>query len=620
MFLVTLPAVSSAESFNSKNLEDGDKVLLPENILRDLMALGNMPHPLIFKITNLMSQSVCHCGVLEFSETQQRAVLPNWMFSNLNLEFGNSVSLSLAPLPKLTYVRFKPMSFKFSQILNPKASLEHALRKFTSLTLNDSIPIQTSSGSFKFLVAEIEPSVGDNPAGCIVDSDLKVEFDSPDGKDADAPPELLHLNTEIEGEVCANCYTYFKCKFPKHETTVTLSLIALTGDPDVYISTTTDKPTALNHERSAGSSRNMSIIWQRLETDSSQWYFIGVHAYKEPATFQLSISEVDSSDDESGKSTMSTIDHSDDPNFETCKNCGRFISKSSSFMHSMRCSRHNWRCPECDEVVRVSEKESHGHCPQCQKVIDPKDLQKHMDLIHSPTLCTCGMKVDPEALELHQEIECIMRLVDCKWCQSPFPLKELSEHERYCGGKTVECPLCNQSVARKKFQIHNAVVHSINPCVTSSGNRHSPTLQESTSSSPDIVPGYIQSSPDSEMISGQSPAMSEQQRLLEQTLQTSREELELREERMLEEALLQSMSFPSDEKIDIPEDEEELPFSWDSPENVLPAIGSNNLASHNSKFAPESELDESNDFGSDSDLDLDEYELEWPDDLAENSK
>jgi len=86
-----------------------------------------------------------------------------------------------------------------------------------------------------------------------------------------------------------------------------------------------------------------------------------------------------------------------------------------------------------------------------------------MDLRHTKILCDCGLSFEPSELQHHKETSCTQRRMNCMWCHLPTPQSDLESHQAYCGGKTISCNLCQQSIARKRMQIHLAVQHNINP-------------------------------------------------------------------------------------------------------------------------------------------------------------
>jgi ubiquitin fusion degradation protein 1 len=80
-------------------------------------------------------------------------------------------------LSKATFVKFRAQSVDFLEISNPRAVLEVTLRKFTCLTVGDTICFTHSGKKFFLDVMEVQP----NGAASIIETDCNVDFDEPLG-------------------------------------------------------------------------------------------------------------------------------------------------------------------------------------------------------------------------------------------------------------------------------------------------------------------------------------------------------------------------------------------------------------------------------------------------------
>uniref|UniRef100_A0A7E4UU85 Ubiquitin fusion degradation protein 1 homolog n=1 Tax=Panagrellus redivivus TaxID=6233 RepID=A0A7E4UU85_PANRE len=176
--LRAFPAVffQNADQKKIKEINYGGKILLPNSVLDQLVRL-NIQYPMLFKLTNMTTQRVTHCGVLEFLAEEGKCFLPQWMMDQLHLSEGTHVSIQYVSLPSATYARFKPMSTDFLQVTNPRAMLEIELRKFACLTKNDIIAVEYNGQLFEFKVNELKPK----NAVTIIECDMNVEFDAPEG-------------------------------------------------------------------------------------------------------------------------------------------------------------------------------------------------------------------------------------------------------------------------------------------------------------------------------------------------------------------------------------------------------------------------------------------------------
>ena len=80
-------------------------------------------------------------------------------------------------LAKASFVKFRAQSVDFLEVSNPRALLEVSLRKFTCLTVGDTICIPHSGRKFYLDVREVQP----NGAASIIETDCNVDFEEPLG-------------------------------------------------------------------------------------------------------------------------------------------------------------------------------------------------------------------------------------------------------------------------------------------------------------------------------------------------------------------------------------------------------------------------------------------------------
>lgn len=88
----------------------------------------------------------------------------------------------------LRYVKIQPQSPDFLDITDPRAVLEHTLRQFTTLTLNDRIPIYYNNKVYELLVVAVSPDQAGKRAISVVETDLQVDFETPVGYEAPKAP------------------------------------------------------------------------------------------------------------------------------------------------------------------------------------------------------------------------------------------------------------------------------------------------------------------------------------------------------------------------------------------------------------------------------------------------
>ena len=196
---------------------DGDKIILPHNVLSEYVDNGNttetgedctgdpseldtvrehreMDFPLSFKISNANKEIIV--SVLDFTGDPDTVVIPQWLFYNLYpLQLGDIVSVSVYSggytnnkLSKGTCITLRPHTIDFLDITDHKAILEHNLKHYSILNKYTTIAIEYLDVQYNIDVIDTKP---DNVID-IINSDLEVEF---------APP-INSLDTNILNKDC----------------------------------------------------------------------------------------------------------------------------------------------------------------------------------------------------------------------------------------------------------------------------------------------------------------------------------------------------------------------------------------------------------------------------------
>ncbi|OQR90208.1 ubiquitin fusion degradation protein [Achlya hypogyna] len=145
------------------HLEDGDKTRL------------HIEWPMLFKIRNEAVNRESHCGVLEFSAPEGSCYMPYWMMQNMFLTEGSILNIQNVTLPKATFVKIRPQSKDFLDITNPRAVLEASLRKFSCMTVGDTICLKYNNRNYLLDVREVRPV----DAASIIETDCEVDFEAP---------------------------------------------------------------------------------------------------------------------------------------------------------------------------------------------------------------------------------------------------------------------------------------------------------------------------------------------------------------------------------------------------------------------------------------------------------
>ena len=158
-----------------------------------------------------------------------------------------------------------------------------------------------------------------------------------------------------------------------------------------------------------------------------------------------------------------------------CATCSAVVPTTSLSLHAAVCARQNVRCaaPGCGAVLRRgASADAHRHCDECGCVVSPGVPQrKHSQVRHAVRKCEdCTFSGPLANLRTHALYECHGRLVTCRFCGATAPagpppadhgdrIRGLSEHESYCGSRTVPCGTCRVPTRLKSYETHCAVAH-----------------------------------------------------------------------------------------------------------------------------------------------------------------
>lgn len=192
----------SVACVDKPQLENGDKVVLPQSALHQISVLG-LPYPLLFRVTNTdkeeeisrkrraekhntstlnttRKRKLQFCGVMEFSAPEGKAFLPFWMMKNLSLNEGDTATLrSCRELKRGTYCRFQPHSSAFLDVaatVGPKKLLENTFSMFSALTMRQTVMLEWQGVQYYLDVIELKPERAVSLYGHV---DLVVDFAPP---------------------------------------------------------------------------------------------------------------------------------------------------------------------------------------------------------------------------------------------------------------------------------------------------------------------------------------------------------------------------------------------------------------------------------------------------------
>ncbi|KAF3942269.1 hypothetical protein ABW19_dt0203548 [Dactylella cylindrospora] len=465
-----------------------------------------LPHPLIFRITNLSNGRTAYAGIREFSAEEGEVVLSNFLREGLAIKTpeqldGEEVTLKVeaADVPKGTFVRLRPLDAGYEEDWKP--ILENHLQKnFTTLGVNNILSVPPLSHKrvsgqkdFKFLIDQVKPE--GNEAICIVDTDLEVDIEplnEEQAKESLRQRELrkkaesssggeIRIDGPKEGVISGDDYVHFNLKLWDRSRPITIG--ASEDNVDVMIST----------DQLQGWPNMEEWIWSRFDgskaivispddpnIQKAKELKISLHIYEQGAIdtnskrpmppdsghFLLSVTQ--SSQIGEDKDVQMTDDN---PDNEICSNCKRSIPKRSMFLHQNFCFRNNILCPHgCGQVFKKGTEEDHWHCSECKEfgtnTPDRSTYSKHMDIAHTSRRCNaCDYSAGSLAeLASHKTTTCPNKLILCRFCHLILPQEDdtdftaaftgLAPHEKTCGGRTTNCHICDRIIQLKSMEAH----------------------------------------------------------------------------------------------------------------------------------------------------------------------
>jgi ubiquitin fusion degradation protein 1 len=163
----------SLKAFSIKNGDNGDKIILPSTILDTIIEL-DIQFPITFEIISKHYKT--HCGVIEFTSDEGTCFIPEWIMKNLDIHEGDFIYIRNVSLSNASFIKFKP-ELKFLELSDPRAVLEYILRSFSCVTIGDKLHFNYNFKEYILEIIEVKPK----NACCIIDADIEVEFDEPDG-------------------------------------------------------------------------------------------------------------------------------------------------------------------------------------------------------------------------------------------------------------------------------------------------------------------------------------------------------------------------------------------------------------------------------------------------------
>ncbi|KAG7664922.1 uncharacterized protein J8A68_001560 [[Candida] subhashii] len=467
-----------------------DKIILSPSILSqiiDQIPESELPHPLIFKITNIDDYSKsAYVGVKEFSATEDNTIiLPNVIYDKLNSP--NEVRIELQQhIPKATSLKLKPCHF-YSNITNWKFFLENKLNQYyTTLTNKDTLIIEDDNLRYELIIDEINNESEKRITACIIDTDITLDLIPLSDKIANE--QLLEFNsspynkiTEIERSITIHGLKSFlnpkfvpniykidllnrkgdfvisikNCKYdPKDlDTVVNIDFIVgldkfvtlenfnySTMDEDLSVERKLARNGHTDGRKIVQVCLNEDLILSKLQrmknedSDETEQNYLYLIPFTWDTDADVEIEIYDQATDEE-----EDIDMNEGEDSRECPNCLKPIPKQQFPLHETFCLRNNVRCTKCNSVFLKKIPDYHWHCDKCVEFYANTPLLefKHKKLHHmGPYTCHSCPSTDTydnffELVIGHKARLCPAKLHQCRFCHLVVPQEESTYQDRF---------------------------------------------------------------------------------------------------------------------------------------------------------------------------------------------
>ena len=157
-----------------KQLEYGNKILLPSSILPDLDIDNGTVY---FSVMNPRNCKEIFVGVHEYNDSPGICFLPHAMLERLNLNDGEAAIIKqIKNVPLGAYIKIKPFEKAFIELTDPKAVLERYIsRNYPILSQGEVMIINHADTQYHIEVVECKPEKTIQTTNC----DINVDFEKP---------------------------------------------------------------------------------------------------------------------------------------------------------------------------------------------------------------------------------------------------------------------------------------------------------------------------------------------------------------------------------------------------------------------------------------------------------
>ncbi|ETW05883.1 hypothetical protein, variant 3 [Aphanomyces invadans] len=492
---------NSVAFIDKPDLEFGDKVILPPNVLVEIQRL-KIPLPLLFKLTSShASSSECcqYCGVMEFSAPVGQMYAPYWMMQQLGVDEGANVHLESAlSIPRGLYCQLQPNRLEILDIaasIGPKILLESAMRRYSCLGVGGTIMIEYGDERFFLKLVQVKPGPVVHLFG---DVDLEVDFKVPDSTDPRRPDSALHRDTSTDTYGAHAPLT--QAAAPPHAADTSASAVSSYGRrladggyvpstvpqswsppiaPLKRVGAAVDTSMSLKHAQTKAKKQTEGLDplkFKAMKAFSTVGYTLTASPAPAeqavPCTTAPDAPKTESHDDAARPNppTGPPVGHAAPNEAISCPCCLADLPPANADLHMLRCKQHTayhrFVCGTCHERVLRTHAHDHVHCASCHFIGSSAAVAAHTAEIHAPVKCTCGASFPADAMAVHKGSTCPHAIVQCGLCFLSFQHQKFAAHYSVCSNRTQQCEVCNKYVNVVSFNQHSDECVRILPAVS----------------------------------------------------------------------------------------------------------------------------------------------------------
>eukprot|EP00484_Ammonia_sp_Unknown_P018099 CAMPEP_0197028246 /NCGR_PEP_ID=MMETSP1384-20130603/7975_1 /TAXON_ID=29189 /ORGANISM="Ammonia sp." /LENGTH=838 /DNA_ID=CAMNT_0042457217 /DNA_START=21 /DNA_END=2534 /DNA_ORIENTATION=+ len=403
-----------------------------------------------------------YCSVYEFSSPQQdSAYLPHWMMQNLGVEEGEKIELqSQFNIQKATYCKLQPFKQEFMDKVSSigyKSTLEHSLRHYSVLSVNQRIVVEFNHFPYECIVKQTKPH---SVVSILGSTDLEIEFEEPliNGNSYQIEPQFEDLdidsvlapdpndNNNNSNDICVDSASSSASSLSDIDVVdadmngtvkpsdIDGTLLKKLGVPLDY-NEQTDLATMILENRKLNEENKQRLNAQ--QTDKAE------RDSDDDEEVQQDQEDKEQEEEEEKRETISDERLSPiGPNDVQCQNCGKYVHKMSIQMHEVHCIRENITCK------------------LCKKCIKKQAESEHVEEYHREFTCICNqLCVGALKYNEHKAKTCKLRLVTCEYCGcSDITAERIKAHKQKCGEQSIVCNVCQKTYVSKNKAYHNCGV------------------------------------------------------------------------------------------------------------------------------------------------------------------